>query len=256
MAFVVPVVMWMVHFGIFAVLSEINWPVAVWTGLIVFTGLAGVGLSLLAFPFRSGAQSDPRGSDRRAKTCFPGSYHLRSLRDTEPERLGGPLPILDTSTPVPVPAPAPRERRPIIWLWALGVVIVALVTVAAIRGDAPRTADVAAGSVSPLPAAEETAIPPDSAAYAEIDPAGEDLEVCQWDYCIVHDHIGEEQIENFLYEISPAEAQAIADEVVADWDVPGLGFFDRAGRRSRRAIRPEHRLDHARRAAHRLVADT
>ena len=31
--------------------------------------------------------------------------------------------------------------------------------------------------------------------------------------------IGEEQIENFLYEISPTEAQAIADEVVADWDV-------------------------------------
>jgi len=55
MAFVVPVVMWSVHFGVFAVLSEINWPVAVWAGLIVFTGLAGVGLSLLAFPFRSGA---------------------------------------------------------------------------------------------------------------------------------------------------------------------------------------------------------
>jgi len=27
----------------------------VWTGLIFFAGLAGVGLSLLAFPFRSGA---------------------------------------------------------------------------------------------------------------------------------------------------------------------------------------------------------
>ncbi len=109
-----------------------------------------------------------------------------------------------------------------IWLWAFGAVIVALVTVAAIRGDAPRTADVAAGSVSPLPAAEETAIPPDSAAYAEIDPAGADLEVCQWDYCIVHDHIGSERIENFLYEITPTEAQAIADEVVADWDVPSV----------------------------------
>jgi len=142
------------------------------------------------------------------------------LRDTEPERLGGPLPILDASTPVPVPAPVPRERRPLVWLWALGVVIVALVTVAAIRGDAPRTVEVAAGSVSPLPAAEETAIPPDSAVYAEIDPATEVLEVCQWDYCIVHDRIGAERIENFLYEISPTEAQAIADEVVADWDVP------------------------------------
>ena len=118
-----------------------------------------------------------------------------------------------------MPAPVPRERRPLVWLWALGVVIVALVTVAAIRGDAPRTADVAAGSVSPLPASEETSIPPNSAAYAEIDPTAEDLEVCQWDYCIVHDRVGEERIENFLYEISPTEAQAIADEVVADWDV-------------------------------------
>jgi hypothetical protein len=44
--------------------------------------------------------------------------------------------------------------------------------------------------------------------------------VCQWDYCIVHDRIGAERIENFLYEISPTEAQAIADEVVADWDAP------------------------------------
>ena len=109
-----------------------------------------------------------------------------------------------------------------VWLWALGAVIVALVTLAAIRGDAPRTAEVAAGSVSPLPAAEETAIPPETAAYAEIDPSGEELEICQWDYCIVHDHIGTVRIENFLYEISPAEAQAIADEVVADWDVPSV----------------------------------
>jgi hypothetical protein len=156
----------------------------------------------------------PKALFRQARTISG------SLRDTEPERLGGPLPILDTSTPVPVPAPVPRERRPLVWLWALGVVIFALVTVAAIRGDAPRTVEVAAGSVSPLPASEETAIPPDSAAYAEIDPGAEDLEVCQWDYCIVHDRIGAERIENFLYEISPTEAQAIADEVVADWDAP------------------------------------
>jgi hypothetical protein len=49
--FVVPVVMWAVHFGLFELYSEINWPVAVWSGLIIFAGLAGVGLSLLAFPF-------------------------------------------------------------------------------------------------------------------------------------------------------------------------------------------------------------
>jgi hypothetical protein len=105
------------------------------------------------------------------------------------------------------------------WLWALAAVLVSLVTVAAVRGDDPRTVDVAAGSVSPLPAAEETAVSPDATVYAEIDPAGEDLEVCQWDYCIVHDRIGPDRIENFLYEISAREAQAIADEVVGDWDV-------------------------------------
>jgi hypothetical protein len=57
LAFVVPVVMWTAHFGIFSMLSEVNWPVAVWAGLIVFSGLAGVGLSLLAFPFRAVANT-------------------------------------------------------------------------------------------------------------------------------------------------------------------------------------------------------
>jgi hypothetical protein len=141
------------------------------------------------------------------------------VRDTEPESLGGPLPKLDSSTPVPVPAPVPTARRSLTWLWALGAVIVVLVTIAAIRGDAPRTVAVANGSVSPLPASEETAVPPDAPAYAEIDPAEEQLAVCQWDYCVVHDVIGVDRIENFLYEITPGEAQAIADEVVADWGV-------------------------------------
>lgn len=140
------------------------------------------------------------------------------MRDTEPERLG-PLPILDTSTPVPVPAPVARELRPLIWLWSLTAAVFSLVAVAAFRGDTPRTVDVVAGSVSPLPAAEETAIPPDATVYGEIDPGGADLEVCQWDYCIVHDRIGPERIENFIYEISTTEAQAVADEVVADWEV-------------------------------------
>ena len=80
----------------------------------------------------------------------------------------------------------------------------------------------------PLPAAEETAIPPDIAVYAEIEPAGENLEVCQWDYCIVHDHIGRSGSRtSSTRSHPPAEAQAIADEVVADWDVsPGLGVLD------------------------------
>ena len=50
LAFLVPVVMWSVYFMVFETSSEIAWPVAVWSGLIVFAGLAGVGLSLLAFP--------------------------------------------------------------------------------------------------------------------------------------------------------------------------------------------------------------
>jgi len=49
-AFMVPVVMWSVRFVVFEQFADINWPVPVWTGIIVFSGLAGVGLSLLAFP--------------------------------------------------------------------------------------------------------------------------------------------------------------------------------------------------------------
>jgi hypothetical protein len=99
------------------------------------------------------------------------------------------------------------------------VVVVAFVALAAIRGDAPRTAEVAAGTITPLPESEESLVPADAAAYAGIDPATEQLEVCRWDYCIVHEHIGVNRIEPFLYEISVSEAQAIADQVVTDWEV-------------------------------------
>jgi hypothetical protein len=101
----------------------------------------------------------------------------------------------------------------------VGVIVVALVTFAAVRGDAPRTAEVAAGTITPLPESEEAALPPGDAAFAGLDPADAQLEVCQWDYCIVHDHIGADRIEAFLYQITPAEAQEIADEVVVDWEV-------------------------------------
>jgi hypothetical protein len=49
-AFIVPLVMWGVRFGVFERYADINWPVSVWTGSLVFTGLTAVGLSLLAFP--------------------------------------------------------------------------------------------------------------------------------------------------------------------------------------------------------------
>ena len=129
--------------------------------------------------------------------------------------------MLDAATPVPVPAPAAPPSQPRYrWLWALAGLVVVLVTVAAIRGDAPRTAVVADGSVSPLPVSEDTAVPADARPYIEIDPiGGEELEVCQWDYCVVHDSIGLDRIGAFLYEVSLPEAKAIADGVVDDWDV-------------------------------------
>jgi hypothetical protein len=141
------------------------------------------------------------------------------VRPPESARDGGPLPIIGSATPVPVPAPVTSRRPSLAWVWALGIIVVALVTFAAIRGDAPRTAEVAAGTITPLPESEDAAMPPDAAAYAGLDPATEQLEVCRWDYCIVHDHIGVDRIEAFLYEITPSEAQVIADEVVADWGV-------------------------------------
>lgn len=141
------------------------------------------------------------------------------MRPPEPARDGGPLPIIDSATPVPVPAPLSSERPSLRWVWAAGMIVVALVVFAAVRGDVPRTAEVAAGTITPLPESEEVALPADAAAFAGIDPAGEELEVCRWDYCIVHEHIGDDRIETFLYQVTPAEAQEIADEVVADWQV-------------------------------------
>lgn len=52
-AFLVPVVLWSVHMVVISQTIEINWPVAVWSGIIVMSGLASVGLSLLAFPSRA-----------------------------------------------------------------------------------------------------------------------------------------------------------------------------------------------------------
>ena len=61
LAFVVPLVMWSTRMALFSVSSEINWPASVWTGLIVLAGLAGVGVSLLAFPAGSTLATSPHG---------------------------------------------------------------------------------------------------------------------------------------------------------------------------------------------------
>ncbi len=45
-----PIAMWTVHMSLGAVTGTIGWPVEVWTGAIFFSGLLGVGLSLIAFP--------------------------------------------------------------------------------------------------------------------------------------------------------------------------------------------------------------
>lgn len=49
-AFLVPVVLWSSRFVVFEQFSDIAWPVSVWSGMIFFAGLAGVGLSILTNP--------------------------------------------------------------------------------------------------------------------------------------------------------------------------------------------------------------
>lgn len=46
--FAVPVLMWSAHFAVYS--ETLVWPPSVWGGVIVFSGLAAVGLSLLAYP--------------------------------------------------------------------------------------------------------------------------------------------------------------------------------------------------------------
>ncbi len=67
-AFLVPVTMWSVRFVVFEQSSDIRWPLEIWTGTILFAGLAGVGLSLLAFApglAEEGAASAVPGGPKR-----------------------------------------------------------------------------------------------------------------------------------------------------------------------------------------------
>ena len=134
------------------------------------------------------------------------------------------LPTLNVGTPVPLPeatSPTSGERRRR-WPWFLGALLVVVVGLAAIRGDAPATVVVTDGAVVPLEPAEPVTRPSPTT-YTAIDPTGGDyLEVCDWDYCVVQDLIGEGGIDPFLYEISLAEARAIAGEVTKAWDVPSV----------------------------------
>jgi hypothetical protein len=53
-----PVVMWLTHVASFALLRSIGWTPEIWGGAVLFGGLAGVGLSLLAVPYRPQATSN------------------------------------------------------------------------------------------------------------------------------------------------------------------------------------------------------
>jgi len=53
----IPMVMWSIHLVVFAANGTIRWPVSVTSGIVVMSGLAAVGLSLLAFPTVSTADA-------------------------------------------------------------------------------------------------------------------------------------------------------------------------------------------------------
>lgn len=126
-----------------------------------------------------------------------------------------------TRVPTPEPTAASRQRPPL-WIWPTLVVLTLGLVVAAIRGDEPTTVAVSDGSISPTEeSSEQTTAPDDS--YGPIDPTtGDQLEVCEWDYCIVHEHIGEARIEQFIYLIDLDEANAIANSVIRDLDLEAV----------------------------------
>lgn len=68
LSFLTPIVMWGTRFVVFEQFSDIAWPVSVWTGVIFFTGLTGLGLSVLTHPPSTSSAATP--GDR--------STHVRS----------------------------------------------------------------------------------------------------------------------------------------------------------------------------------
>jgi len=68
-AFLVPVLMWGVRFAVFERFADIAWPIEIWSGVVAFSGLTGVGLSLLAFPPDEVPAPEPQ--PLQAKTSQP-----------------------------------------------------------------------------------------------------------------------------------------------------------------------------------------
>ena len=144
---------------------------------------------------------------------------------TRIDRVREELRALNASTRVPVPTPSQSTSSS--GPWAPRLVIAALpillagVFIAAIRGDEPTTVVVESGAVTPVsgPAPEVL----QDSTYTVIDPtAGDQLEVCTWDYCIVHDRIGDVRLEQFTYLIDLDEARAIARSVTQSLDLPSV----------------------------------
>jgi hypothetical protein len=55
-----PLLLWSVYFGLVAVRYGLAWPVEIWTGTIIWTGLTGWGLSLLVAPVATVSRRDTR----------------------------------------------------------------------------------------------------------------------------------------------------------------------------------------------------
>ncbi len=141
----------------------------------------------------------------------------------KPEERLDELRRLNVGTPVPIPNPTPRERKHAPkWVWPLLAVIVIGFVAASVRGNEPTTVVVADGTVTPSEDLEtDRVVPADS--YGPIDPTtGDELEVCSWDYCIVHDYLGDARIEQFVYVIELNEATAIADSLTGNLGLPSV----------------------------------
>ena len=127
---------------------------------------------------------------------------------------------INVSTPVPIPDEIPlRTRRTPRWLFVTIPILLAAFAFAAIRGDEPTTVIVSGGTVTPVDDInEETFV--QTGTYRTIDPTtGDQLDVCEWDYCVVQNEIGELRIEQFVYTIDLDEASAIVDAVTESLDL-------------------------------------
>lgn len=140
--------------------------------------------------------------------------------DSRPPK-GRRLAPLNTGTQVPIPTAGPQNvestrRR---WPWLAAAVVLIVLAIGVIRGDAPATVIVAEGTVTPVEGMNPEA-PSDSLPYERPDPtAGENLEVCEWDYCLVHREVGDPEDSGFVYVIDLREARLIADAVTTQWNV-------------------------------------